>query len=88
LPALIAKLKHGFLLCGMFFLLPQFVSSAESQPSGDQASLRLPVEVVTKGGAREWVMVAVESQAIPEPSAAALLMLGGCALCLRRQRPQ
>ncbi len=51
----------------------------------EQAPMKVPVEVVTKDGKKEWVMVEFHTTAIPEPGSAALLMLSSL-LLLRRQR--
>ena len=61
-------------------------AASAQQAAQDQGSLRVPVEVVAKDGESEWVIVEVEPQAIPEPSAAVLLLLVGGALLLRRDR--
>lgn len=48
--------------------------------------VRIPVEVVAKGSASEWVYVEVPNQAVPEPGVPALIALASL-LLLRRQRP-
>lgn len=59
------------------------VASGPSPP----AVVRVPVEVIEKGSAPEWVYVQVGNQAVPEPGAITLVMLAGTLLVLRRQRP-
>lgn len=51
-----------------------------------QAVCRVPVEVIAKGSAPQWVYVEVASPAIPEPGMVALLTLTSLLLFLRRQR--
>jgi hypothetical protein len=50
------------------------------------ARLRIPVEVVSKGSAPEWVYVEVENQAVPEPGILPLLLLPTLLLLRRRHR--
>ena len=52
-----------------------------------ESRLRIPVEVVSKGSAPEWVYVEVENQAVPEPGALPLLLLPALVM-LRRRRSQ
>lgn len=49
-------------------------------------AVQIPVEVVAKGSASQWVYVEVPSQAIPEPGVASWMALASLML-LRRQRP-
>lgn len=51
-----------------------------------QTVVRVPVEVISKGNAPEWVLVTVGNQAIPEPGPVSLLLVAGVLLALRRQR--
>lgn len=46
---------------------------------------RVAVEVLAADGKKEWIMVEVSNEAVPEPSSAVLVMLGTL-LLLRRQR--
>ncbi|MCU0778070.1 MAG: PEP-CTERM sorting domain-containing protein [Akkermansiaceae bacterium] len=46
---------------------------------------RMAVEVLDAGGGKQWMMVEVAHDAVPEPSSAVLMMLS-CLLLLRRQR--
>ena len=48
--------------------------------------VQIPVEIVAKGSASEWVYVQVPNQAVPEPGVPALMTLASL-LLLRRQRP-
>lgn len=50
--------------------------------------VQMPVEVVTKGGKTEWVMVEVATDAIPEPGTTTLLITLSSLLLLRRQREE
>lgn len=75
-----------FLCIGLLLACPSLV--AQSMPAsdvGEEKFVKLPVEVVVTGGKREWVMVEVSNEAVPEPSAAALLALSSL-LLLRRRR--
>lgn len=47
---------------------------------------RIPVEVIAKGSAPEWVYVNVGSQAVPEPGTTSLIVLASVLLAFRRQR--
>ena len=47
---------------------------------------RIPVEVISKGEAHEWVYVDVGNQAVPEPGSAFLILLSGLLMVFRRQR--
>lgn len=60
-------------------------ATLQGQPGEQADTLRVPVEVVAKGSKTEWVFVEVQNQAIPEPSALAMLLFS-LALCLRRRR--
>jgi hypothetical protein len=46
---------------------------------------RMAVEVLSADGKKEWMMVEVPHEAVPEPSSAVLMMLSSL-LLLRRQR--
>lgn len=59
--------------------------SAEMVPAPEKIT-RIPVEVIAKGSAPEWVYVSVEGQAVPEPGTALLFILSGVWFALRRQR--
>jgi hypothetical protein len=48
-------------------------------------AIQMPVEIVTKGGAPEWVYVEVSQQSIPEPGVVSLAAMASL-LLLRRQR--
>jgi hypothetical protein len=50
------------------------------------APVRIPVEVVAKGSASQWVYVDAPSHAVPEPGVASLMAVASL-LLLRRQRP-
>lgn len=75
------------LLCvGLVLACPSLV--AQSLPTsvvGEEKFVKMPVEVVGVGGKSEWVMVEISNEAVPEPSAAALLALTSL-LLLRRRR--
>lgn len=46
---------------------------------------RIAVEVLDADGKKQWMMVEVPHEAVPEPSSAVLIMMS-CLLLLRRQR--
>jgi hypothetical protein len=48
-------------------------------------SVQIPIEVVTKGNASEWIYVEVPIQSVPEPGITLLIPLTSL-LLLRRQR--
>jgi len=50
--------------------------------------LRIPVEVIAKGSAPQWVYVEVPPQAIPEPGYISLLALAGVLLVFHRARQE
>lgn len=54
----------------------------------EETRVRMPVEVITKGGKTEWVMVEVAAGAIPEPGTTTLLMVFSSLCLLRRQREE
>lgn len=56
-----------------------------AKPTTAPATVQIPVEVVSKGRASEWVYVEVPTQAVPEPGVTLLLPLASL-LLLRRQR--
>lgn len=68
-------------------------AQAEPLPSPPQApvavvaesQVRIPVEVVTKGAAPQWVYVQVAPQSVPEPGPYALLALSSLLLLHRRR---
>ena len=47
---------------------------------------RVPVEVITKGSAPQWVYVNVGSQAVPEPGVISLVGFAALVLVFRRHR--
>lgn len=51
-----------------------------------EAVVRVPVEVIAKGSAPQWVYVEVGNQAVPEPGMLSLLALTTLLLVCRRQR--
>jgi hypothetical protein len=57
-------------------------------PTLDSGQVKVPVEVIAKGGKAEWVMVEVSAQAIPEPGTFTLLVLLPSLLLLRRKREE
>lgn len=95
----IAKIK---LLClGMLLTLPAVIAwkSGEKKitpaPSRtgkaettETSSVKIPVEVISKGGKSEWVMVEVATEAVPEPGTITLMMTLGSLALLRRQREE
>ncbi len=89
------------LLIGMFVASPAFavwtLRGSEAPVSPPKVSLtpavpqqkavvRMPVEVIAKGSAPQWVYVEVGSQAVPEPGMVSLLALTTLLLVCRRQR--
>ncbi|MES2441067.1 MAG: PEP-CTERM sorting domain-containing protein [Verrucomicrobiota bacterium] len=60
--------------------------SYQSAPPSPASVTRVPVEVIAKGSAPQWVYVQVENEAIPEPGMISLLALTGLLLAFRRQR--
>lgn len=60
--------------------------SYTSQAPRVESIVRVPVEVIAKGRAPQWVYVEVGSQAVPEPGIASLLVLTSLLLVFRRQR--
>jgi len=58
---------------------------ASTSPADEEKRIQMPVEVVGTGGKREWVMVEVSNEAVPEPGTTALLALSSL-LLLRRRR--
>lgn len=58
-------------------------AAAVTQPN---AVVRIPVEVIAKGSAPQWVYVEVGSQAVPEPGMISLFALTSLLLVFRRQR--
>lgn len=61
------------------------VSFAPAAPR-PEGIVRVPVEVIAKGSAPQWVYVEVGSQAVPEPGMFSLLALTTLLLVFRRQR--
>jgi hypothetical protein len=51
-----------------------------------EAVVRVPVEVITKGSAPQWVYVEAGRQAVPEPGMFSLLALTTLLIVLLRQR--
>ncbi len=63
-------------------------TAIRATPGGPQAEgnpMKVPVEVVSKDGKREWIHVELAGQSIPEPGITALLFLSSL-LLLRRHR--
>lgn len=61
------------------------VSYSSVVPAG-QSVVRIPVEVLKKGSAPQWVYVEVGNHPVPEPGMVSLLALASLLLTLRRQR--
>jgi hypothetical protein len=98
---LIGFLKIKFLWIGLFLAFPPMAAwalrGADDKPAPSPVAMpevvetnriQMPVEVVTKGGKAEWVMVEVSTQAIPEPGTSTLLMTLSCLILLRRKREE
>lgn len=51
-----------------------------------QTVIQLPVEVIEKGNAPEWIYVHVGHEAVPEPGSVSLVVLAGLLVAFRRQR--
>ena len=94
-------LKIKFLWIGLFLAFPPMVAwalrghddSPASPPSAmvrtvETTRIQVPVEIVTKDGKVEWIMVDVVADAIPEPGTSALLMTLSSLLLLRRNREE
>jgi hypothetical protein len=93
-------LKIKSLWIGLFLALPLAaawkLSGHHQEPSSpvkasnvvETSLVRVPVEVVAKGGKTEWVMVEVPVQPIPEPGIATLLMAFSWLCLLRRKREE
>jgi hypothetical protein len=95
----ITKIK---ILClGMLLALPPVIAlksgekknaSASSQTTKavatETSAIQIPVEVISKGGKAEWVMVEVATEAVPEPATITLMMTLGSLMLLRRQRKE
>lgn len=58
--------------------------SAVDPPSGNVT--RVPVEVISKGSAPQWVYVSIGSQAVPEPGVISMVGFATLLLVFRRQR--
>lgn len=54
---------------------------------GSESVTKVPVEILSKGSAPEWVYIQVPGQAVPEPGMISLLALTSLLLVFRRQRP-
>jgi hypothetical protein len=72
---------------------PQNASRSDIQPvssgGADQFPekiTRVPVEVISKGSAPQWVYVSVGTQAVPEPGVTLLVGFAALVLVFRRQR--
>ena len=63
----------------------QPVSNNELAPLAENVT-RVPVEVITKGSAPQWVYVSIGSQAVPEPGVISLVGFAALLLVFRRQR--
>jgi hypothetical protein len=98
---LIGFLKIKFLWIGLFLAFPPMAAWAlrgdDDKPAPSPVAMpevvetnriQMPVEVVTKGGKAEWVMVEVTAQAIPEPGTSTLLIALSSMLLLRRKREE
>lgn len=74
-------------LCvGLFMACPPLAAqSFEAEDRSEEKFVQMAVEVIGTGGEREWVMVEVSNEMVPEPGAAALLALSSL-LLLRRRR--
>jgi hypothetical protein len=56
------------------------------QSARPSEALRVPVEVIEKGSAAQWIYIETGQQAVPEPGIFSLLAVASLALVLRRQR--
>jgi hypothetical protein len=75
-----------FLCVGLLLAGPSLpAQTLPSTDGGEEKLEKMPVEVIGTGGKREWVMVEVSNEMVPEPGAAALLALSSL-LLLRRRR--
>lgn len=61
--------------------------SYPASASGTGSVTRVPVEVLSKGSAPQWVYIQVPGQAVPEPGMISLLALTSLFLVFRRRRP-
>lgn len=64
---------------------PQPLVSQTTATITAENSVQIPVEIIDKGRASEWVYVEVPTHSVPEPGITLLLPLTGL-LLLRRQR--
>jgi uncharacterized protein YcnI len=82
--------KMKALFFGMLLASPAFavwtLRSSEAPVSQAEAVVRVPVEVITKGSAPQWVYVEVGNQTVPEPGMISLFALSTLLLVFRRQR--
>lgn len=89
------------MICGLLLVSPPFAAwmlrgseavtvdpaptpMVQANPAPDQVT-RIPVEIVAKGTAPQWVNVEMHAEAIPEPGMLPLVLLPGL-LLLRRRR--
>ena len=59
--------------------------SPNAAPALNAGAVQVPVEVLAKGSAPQWVYVELPNQAVPEPGLVSLLAIGSL-LLLRRRR--
>ena len=67
---------------------PRELPAAAATEVADANSVKIPVEVITKNGEAEWVMVEVATETVPEPCTMTLLMTLGSLMLLRRKREE
>ncbi len=62
--------------------------TATNTAAAEKNSVKIPVEVISKNGKPEWVMVEVATETVPEPGTMTLLMTLGSLMLLRRNREE
>lgn len=67
---------------------PRELPASATTEATDANSVKIPVEVITKNGEAEWVMVEVATETVPEPGTMTLLMTLGSLMLLRRKREE
>ena len=64
----------------------QTAFDSKIQPARPSEAVRVPVEVIEKGTATQWIYIETGNQAVPEPGIYSLLAFASLAWVLRRNR--